>query len=561
MRVHILIFAAIALAAAGCTKNVYLTQSEQTEVETVAGDEAMVEEALPPGIEVLSVELAKLDGTVLALDKRPLPLRMDVLVKFKEAVEEGEKPVVQEAFALKPEEGVAVEGGFEWNSESTLMTFTPARNLNYQTTYNISIAAKPIGDFTTMVNGDVDGAGAADVLVGSGKEDKAYLIRGEDLAVKVIAGSPTGSKYGSSVAIIGDVNNDGFADIAVSASNFESYAGKVFIYSGSNVAKGDMTPIATISGEKAGAMFGWSLAGVGDVDGDGYWDLLVGAPYFEIDPGDSKGKIYLYGGKSMAGGSPSVQKAVIGQIVNEKLGEYIATAGDIDGDAIPDFAVKHRAASGLAVLVFSGKDLDAAPVEILSPAPVVSFGSTIASVPDIDADGLGELLIGAPGGVDAPGRVYLYLGKDIKGGAPVPLKTIIEESVLSSSNFGGSVESLRLDQGAALIVGALEPMDGAGFVYGYNAAALAAEENPKSSYSWIHNGGMNLDRFGSIVARVGDINGDKVDDFAVCSPKRNDSVDKKGKVSIFSGATPSAPAFHNYSPAEGFCSSLSGLSP
>lgn len=564
----------LALASAACSKTYYVTQggeqgsaeqesAAQPELPAGAVSEPAAGPGLPPGVEVASVRLARLDGTELALEARPLPLRVNVLVQFQAPVEAQNRPAVEAAFALSPEGGPAVSGAFLWNADATVMTFLPTRNLAYQTKYYISLD-ETIRDFQTMVNSDVDGDGAADLLVGSPDEGRAHILRGGalDASVQKIPGPSPDIRFGAAVAMVGDVNADGYADIAVGAPKHASNKGLVVIYDGALVAKGGDEAIAMIPGDKPGDLFGMSLAGIGDRDEDGYADLLVGISEFSVSPTDRRGRFALYGGKSIAMGSPEAVKAMTGIATLERLGENVAGLGDVDGDAIPDFAVKHRIGPTAEVLIFSGKDLGKPPLRIAAPPMLPSFGSTIAFVPDLDADGRNELLIGAPGEDAGKGRVSLYLGKSLDD-VTLPAPTTITETDASlNSFFGSSVAPLRAGSGITLIAGAPERMGGTGHVYGYSVASLAAGDNPKGSYLWAQAGAANFDRFGALVARVGDMNGDQVEDFAVCSTKAPGmSTDMKGKVSIFSGAIPTAPAFHAYSPAAGFCSSISGMSP
>lgn len=157
--------------------------------------------------------------------------------------------------------------------------------------------------------GDVNADGFDDLLVGASRHDAGKAAEG---AAHLYLGSPAGplpdptwtgygnqagAGYGISVAGIGDVNGDGYDDAAVGASaydNGQDDEGRVFFYLGSPAGFSE-TAEWTAESDQAGAAFGVSVAGAGDVDGDGFDDALVGAHHFDNDEFD-EGRAYLYRG-------------------------------------------------------------------------------------------------------------------------------------------------------------------------------------------------------------------------------------------------------------------------
>lgn len=106
-------------------------------------------------------------------------------------------------------------------------------------------------------------------------------------------GQNNGDYFGRSVALAGDVNGDGFADVIVGAEGYPSAdrKGKVYLYQGS--ASGlSSSPAFSATGENNIDWFGWSVASAGDVNGDGYGDVIVGADGYPS--GSGKGKVYMY---------------------------------------------------------------------------------------------------------------------------------------------------------------------------------------------------------------------------------------------------------------------------
>ena len=163
--------------------------------------------------------------------------------------------------------------------------------------------------------GDQNGDGMADVIVGAYQSDvggldagRAYVFHGgRKIDVKAHAAfgaQAAGDLFGVSVATAGDVNKDGFPDIIVGAHENDAAganAGRAYIYFGGPA--GDNRPDVTLTGEAAGDAFGYSVAGAGDVNGDGYADVIVGA-YENSTRADGAGRAYVYYGGSRMDGTP-----------------------------------------------------------------------------------------------------------------------------------------------------------------------------------------------------------------------------------------------------------------
>jgi len=132
-------------------------------------------------------------------------------------------------------------------------------------------------------------------------------------------------------SVVGDVNGDKVPDIY--ASDFPNSAkgpstGRVYVYSGA-----DGRLLRTLTGEGPGDGFGIGSADVGDVNRDGYADLLIGAWQFS-GAAQSGGKVYLYSGKD-----GSLLRAITGRVPGETFGFDATGIGDIDGDGVPDLLV------------------------------------------------------------------------------------------------------------------------------------------------------------------------------------------------------------------------------
>ncbi len=210
--------------------------------------------------------------------------------------------------------------------------------------------------------GDVNGDGYGDVIVGAPYYDNGEIDEGR---VFVYYGSSAGlsgipdwsaesnqarAAFGIPVAVAGDVNGDGFSDVLVGASFFDNgeiNEGRVFVFHGGPAGL-TQDPAWVAEGDAEFSYFGWAATTAGDVNGDGFSDVIVGAY------GDNSftGKAFVYHG-TQTGLNSEPNWTFVGTDPNDHFGRMVNTAGDVNGDGYSDVVISspERAPTGYCVCV------------------------------------------------------------------------------------------------------------------------------------------------------------------------------------------------------------------
>jgi PKD repeat protein len=169
----------------------------------------------------------------------------------------------------------------------------------------------------TAAAGDVNRDGYADVIVGAYLYDSAYPAGGRAYVYYgssaglvgspwVVSGQGQAAYLGHSVGTAGDVNGDGFADIVIGSDRYDGdqqEEGRVYVYHGSSTGLATGPADWMADGNQAGIRFGLAVGTAGDVNGDGYADLLVSAPYYDGGRTD-QGRVYVYHGSGSTAPPP-----------------------------------------------------------------------------------------------------------------------------------------------------------------------------------------------------------------------------------------------------------------
>ena len=215
----------------------------------------------------------------------------------------------------------------------------------------------------------------------------------------------------------GDVNRDGYDDLLVGAPFFDGSgqdSGRVFLYLG-NAALNLSTPL-NITGEATYDCFGYSVAGAGDVNGDGFVDWVVGAPYNQRN-GEEAGSAYVYFGGKRPDTTPDV--VLGGSSEYDEFGLSVSGAGDIDNDGYSDIIVgapyteTALYGAGSACIFRGGAPMGSQPiVNISGGREYEDLGYSVSGGSDVNGDGLPEMLAGAPyytGANPYCGKAYLIV--------------------------------------------------------------------------------------------------------------------------------------------------------
>ncbi len=376
------------------------------------------------------------------------------------------------------------------------------------------------GYFGTSVAGagDVDGDGYDDVIVGAyglgSSVGRAYIYAGgpdglSTTARSMLDGAATGSRFGFSVAGAGDVDGDGYDDVIVGAWYYSSETGQAFVYHGG--PDGVENSAATIiTGPASTSYLGYSVAGAGDVDGDGYDDVIIGAP----QASSRVGRVYLHHG-SAAGVSESADTTLSGPSSNSNFGASVAGAGDVNGDGYDDVIVGANAVSsstGQATIYHgSARGVSTTAATTLSgPSSSASFGVSVASAGDVDGDGYDDVIVGASGVSSSTGRAYVHHGGS-SGVSTTVTSTLVGFS--SSNYFGFSVTSLGDVSGDGyddVAVGSYGYSSSTGRVSIFHGSASGVNSVAAATLA-----GTSSSAFGYSVAGAGDVDGDGSPDLVV----------------------------------------------
>ncbi|MFN8307418.1 MAG: T9SS type A sorting domain-containing protein [Ferruginibacter sp.] len=420
--------------------------------------------------------------------------------------------------------------------------------------------------------GDVNGDGYSDVIIGAynyddganTNEGRAFVYHGSAAGLPSNPNSTlddanqAGAQAGYAVASAGDVNSDGYSDVIIGAFQYDDGAnvdeGRAFVYHGSATGLSATPNNTQDDANQAGAQFGCSVACAGDVNGDGYSDVIIGAYTYDDGANTNEGRVFVYHGSASGLSASPVSTQDDCNQANALFGISVAGAGDVNGDGYSDVIigaylyddganadegrafVYHGSLSGLAASPASSPD-DADQAG-------ASFGVSVASAGDVNGDGYSDVIVGAhtydDGANVNEGRGYIYHG-GFGGIAAAPSSTL-DDANQANAQFGVSVSSagdVNGDGHSDVIVGAYLYDDGANtdegraFIYHGSAGGISATPNNTQD-----DANQPFSNFGVSVSNAGDLNGDGYNDVIIgCNQYDDGANTNEGRAFIYYGSS------------------------
>lgn len=349
-------------------------------------------------------------------------------------------------------------------------------------------ASSDLSGYSVSAAGDVNGDGLGDVIIGAPGADPSgrtyagisYVVFGRRAAIpsaiqlSQLAGSTgfrltgvvSGDRSGTSVSAAGDVNGDGFGDVIVGAieadPNGKLSAGSAYVVFGQAARFASAINLSSLNGSNgfridgnaAGDILGGAVSSAGDVNGDGFDDVVVGATYADPNGLDRAGSAYVIFGKQ--GGFPAAIKVsnlngtsgfrITGATTYDLAGFAVSGAGDVNGDGTDDLLVSAPnldsaggTNAGGTYVVFGHASAFPATLNLSvingtngtrldGVTAYNQSGRSAAIAGDVNGDGFGDVVVGSvnvsPGAVTFAGASYVVFGKKTGFSTPFLLSSL-----------------------------------------------------------------------------------------------------------------------------------------
>lgn len=395
------------------------------------------------------------------------------------------------------------------------------------------------------------------------------------------------SFFGFATASNADVNGDGYNDILVSAFGENNSTGNIYLFLGNENITSDVsadTADVTFIGENEGDSAGISVALIQDLNSDGYDEILIGA-FGNDDAGNNAGKVYLVYGQEFTSGTTinlsSANVTFTGINANDYLGNNVASAGDVDGDKKGDFLLSAfgfdsyiTGSEAGKVYLFSGSSVSETTTladayqTFIGENTTDAAGIKAGTVGDFNGDGVDDFYISSAFNDDAAtnaGKVYIFFGEKTNkvnntGALSGPFATLpsIQRPLLalpinlstadicltgeSNADLAGLVVTggvdINNDGKDDLVVGIMGSDDAAtdaGKTYIIYGDAALSGTNSLSTADLFYTGENSSDYSGGAAALVNDLDGDGYGELFVGAYSYDHNVNNDGKIYYISG--------------------------
>ena len=439
--------------------------------------------------------------------------------------------------------------------------------------------------------GDINGDGLADLVIGAPDADpnanfsgECYVVFGKNgvfsspLSLSLLNGSngfiihgeALFDGAGASVAAAGDINHDGFDDLLIGAPDASAsadFAGSTYVVFGTDQGFASPFELSSLDGTNGFVITGiaeydasgTSVSGIGDFNDDGIDDLVIGAPFASGGAGAS----YIVFGSALAwnatfslsdiDGNNGV--TIVGQQSGDSLGTSVSRAGDVNQDGVQDVVLGAPLAGpvganpGFAYVIFGGdtwsasfslSSLDGSNGLVLTGAVTGDeFGTSVGAAGDLDADGIDDLVVGAPKADpngNSSGATYVVFGSNaMPWSSPLAVGSLNGNNGFTVNGVSAGDESgyavgragkLNADAFDDLVIGAplADPngsASGSAYVlYGSDQVFASTIELSalNGSNGFTLHGVTGNDRTGWSVGAAGDLNADARDDLVLGAP-------------------------------------------
>lgn len=522
------------------------------------------------------------EGRVITIridDKKAVyPIVVDPMIAVAPSMVEGERLLGMKGWAVSSAGDVNGDGyadvivgepGYDGragaNSGKVYVYYGSATGLSTTAAWSVEGDQADVRLGWTVANaGDVNGDGYSDVIVGSPyfknsvgtNIGKVFVYHGSrdglcGTAAWSVEGDHDDAELGYSVSSAGDVNGDGFSDIIVGAPLYnrvgDTAAGKVYVYHGS--ATGLTTNGVWSTEGEAGSCLGGSVSNAGDVNGDGFSDIVVGAPTYSGAAGANAGKAYVYHG-SATGLSTCAAWNVEGDQADGNMGLSVSSAGDVNGDGFSDVIVGMPGNGGSVenypgkVFLYHGSAAGlstSAAWSVEGDESNYRMGFSVSSAGDLNGDGFSDVLIEAHHCDEKPciidSRFFLYPGSGSGLGTTAAWSTTCKRGGYYYGKSSGSAGDVNGDGFADLIIGNPGYLNGLGLEVGAAFVYYGSACGLDQSASWTDSGQQEGAKLGFAVSGAGDVNGDGYADMIVGVPNFDGGVVDQGRAYIFMGGS------------------------